>query len=323
MIRDICDHRSPLFRRLAAACGLAYALAIATLTTAEADEPITVQVRSGRSFTAQIDERSDASKLWLRFSKETSSILRPIEWSAITEITRGDRLLPMNEVREQAIAAHEALLRQPKPATPSRAAVSPTVAAPRAVEAPAPRGSMQTWNIQPASAAEPVAPRAPVRSISADAYLANWDADVESDGLFLSLAALDGTGFATPVDGTLEVELIGDRQPPLSRGNAFPVLARWTRQVTAKEIEESGGYYKTRLEFQALHPEYQLWLSSHALVHVRFLVPGDGAFEASIDAVPMRRFSPVRERAQQAFGTRFLPNEQTGRGHRESSSYGP
>jgi len=293
--------------RLVAAC--AVVVATASQSTAE---PVTVGVRSGRRFTAEIDLRSNADKLWLRFSKETSSILRPIEWSSITEIRRGEETLSIEQVRTDAIAANAAL--PPKPKMPL---------AKRAVEGGPSRGSFQTWNIRPTSAEEPVEPRQPVRSISFDAYLANWDADVEADGLYLSLSALDGTGFTTPVDGTLEVELIGDRRPPLTRGNAFPVLGRWSRQVTAAEMENSGGYYRTRLEFQALDPEYNLWINTHSLVHVRFSVPGDGAFEASVDGVRMRGFTPVRDRAQAAFGTRFLPSERTGRGHRESSTFGP
>jgi hypothetical protein len=275
-------------------------------------ELVTVTVKSGRTFTAEIDPRSDAAKLVLRFSKETSTILRPIEWTAVTEIRRGEAVLPIETVRTQAIAENAA---RPKSMKPSPALGTSS------------RGTVRAWPVRPAAGEEEspnaAAVRGPVRSITVDAHLANWDADVEADGLSLSLGAFVGDGYAAAVDGTLEVALIGERQPPYSRGNAFPVLARWTRQVTAAEIEAAGGYYKTRLEFQAVHPEYERWVSNHALVHVRFLVPGDGTFETSIDAVPMRRYSPVRERTEQAFGTRFLPNERTGRGHRESATFGP
>ncbi|MCE9605396.1 MAG: hypothetical protein K8U03_10910 [Planctomycetia bacterium] len=304
----LCNHRCV---RAVCRFGFVFGVVLAMVPQALA-EPVVVHVKSGRRFTAEIDPRSDASHLWLRFSKEASAILRPIEWSAITELRQGNTVLPIERVRDQAIALRKTLPLKKTAPIESRAVVGSAA-----------KGTFRTWPTVPASATAPLSEYSPVRSISVEAYLANWDADVESDGLLLSLAALDGTGLSMPINGTLEVELIGDRQPPLSRGNAFPVLARWSRQVTVAEMEASGGYFKTRLEFQALHPEYQLWLSNHALVHVRLLVPGDGAFEASIDAVPMRRFSPVRERAQQAFGTRFLPNEQTGRGHRESSSYGP
>ena len=307
---------------------IAWAVALALLPRAQAEPvtgpvtvtgPVVVTVKSGRTFTAEIDPRSDESKLVLRFTKESSTILRPIEWGAVTEIRREDEVLPIDAVRARAIADHAAL---------------PTVVKPKQIvlrggsaRSASPSSSVRAWPVRPAAGEEELpgaaAIRGPVRSITADAYLANWDADVEADGLALSLGALDGDGYGAAVDGTLEVELIGERQPPYTRGNAFPVLARWTRQVTAAEIEAAGGYYKTRLEFQAVHPEYERWVSNHALVHVRFLVPGDGTFETSIDAVPMRRYSPVRERTEQAFGTRFLPNERTGRGHRESATFGP
>lgn len=302
----ICD-----LRRLWRLCLLAFCSLVAASAVEAGAEPITVGVKSGRRFTAEIDTRSNAEKLWLRFNKDSMSILRPIDWSSITEIRRGEQSLSIEQVRTQAIAANAALPPKPKAAP-----------VPRAVEGGPRSGSFQTWNIRPAAAEEPLPPRSPVRSISFDAYLANWDADVEADGLYVSLSALDGTGFLTAVDGTLEIELIGDRQPPLTRGNAFPVIGRWSRQVTAAEMENSGGYYRTRLEFQALDPEYHLWINTYALVHVRFSVPGDGVFEASVDGVRMRGFTPIRDRTQAAFGTRFLPTEKTGRGHRESATFG-
>lgn len=299
-------------RPLAVATCLALCAVLSAAASQAGAEPITVSVKSGRRFTAEIDERSNADKLWLRFSKESSSILRPIEWSSITEIQRDGEPLSIEQVRAQAVAANAASPPKPK-----------VVVAPRAVEGAASRGSFQTWNIRPAAAEEPLEPRSPVRSIGIDTYLANWDADVEADGLYLSLRALDGFGFSAAVDGTLEVELIGERRPPLTRGNAFPVIARWSRQVTAADMAASGGVYRTQLEFQALDPEYNLWVNTYALVHVRFSVPGDGVFETSVDGVRMRGFTPVRDRAQAAFGTRFLPTEKTGRGHRESSTFGP
>jgi len=260
-------------------------------------ELATVKSVDGRTLTAEIDGRSDDTVLWLRFDRGPTTIRRSVAWANIASARVGDAEIDVDELRRRAAVASQAQ------ASADDSSSSPAPSSPRA-------GTLRTWHIAgrstDASTSSPV-----VRSLYIDGSLRNWDADVEADGIVLSFAALDELGAPVPVDGTLEVELIGERLPPYSRGNAFPVLARWTRSVAAGA--DGGGYYSARLEFQASHPDFELHLPRYAMLHARLMVPGQGTFEASLDGVSLRGFTPVRDRIEAASGTRWLPTERTGR----------
>lgn len=297
--------------RLAAwtAC-LAVGVALVVAENAHTAE-VTITVADGRRFTAEIDPRSNAARLWLRFGTAQTTIQRPIEWSAVVRVRRDGVELTGEELKREIATATKA---------------SPPAAIPKSLVEPftpkqetANVGGLRLWRVPGANSLPPLEPIAPVRSLAVDAYLANWDADVESDGLVVNFAALDDYGDSVPIDGSLEVELVGERQPPYSRGNAFPVLGRWTQQVTSADGTSPSGYTRVRLPFQAFDPEYVNSLPWFALAHVRLIVPGQGTFEASVDAVRLRGFTPVRDRMEAAAGTRFLPTEQSGRSKRLSS----
>jgi hypothetical protein len=308
--------RLPDGLRLAAVLTMLWGIGAATACGAEgpavretaAKEPVTVRLASGRSFTAAIDGRSDTATLWLRFSADRSTILRPVAWSTVVGGAASGRELSIDELRGRAAtarAADESTVR-PRPLV--------THGGPTRPPAPVARpGGVQTWNVPNAGvvSAAYYAREVRVTHIAIDAQMAGWDAAVEADGLLVDVTPIADDGATLPVSGTVEIELIGPALPPLSRGNSFPVLARWTRQLRADDPAAAGGTYRLRLPFQAYHPEYEFNPSRHALVHVRLLAPGHGTFEASADAVTLRGFTPVRERMEQAFGTRFLPTERT------------
>jgi hypothetical protein len=153
-----------------------------------------------------------------------------------------------------------------------------------------------------------------VRSLAVDAYAANWDGDVEVDGLRVQLRPLDATGEVVPVEGTLEVTLIGwrtgrtnSRQPPVR-------LARWTRPVHSAELGPFGIEY--RLPFQSVHPEFDLRWAPHGTVHARLSAPGQGVFDVTESTVRIRPYSAMRDHLEYVSGGRFLPVERTGRGPR-------
>ena len=50
---------------------------------ADAQENITVHLASGRTLTAQIDARTDASQLWLRWDSPNAQVLRPVRWQCV------------------------------------------------------------------------------------------------------------------------------------------------------------------------------------------------------------------------------------------------
>jgi hypothetical protein len=145
-----------------------------------------------------------------------------------------------------------------------------------------------------------------------DAYVANWDQDVEVDGLVVHVFPLDCDGLVTPVDGTLNVTLVGQQLGAVRDREPFPHLGQWTRAVCLEDFGPAGAVY--RLPFQAVHPEFDLRVSSGALAHARLIVPGSGTFEDSQATLRIRPYSAFRDHLQQRRGTRFLPVERTGRG---------
>jgi hypothetical protein len=150
--------------------------------------------------------------------------------------------------------------------------------------------------------------------------MARWDANVEIDGLAVRVLPLDEYGAVTPVDGTLEVELIAE---PVAWGRPLqfpppdtpPVsLGRWQQAVCVRDFGPSGAVY--RLRYQGANPELERRWSNFAAVHVRLSVPGQGVFEATQDGVQIRLVSPTRDQLEQSTGHRWFPQERTGDGRR-------
>ena len=158
----------------------------------------------------------------------------------------------------------------------------------------------------------------PVTTIAFDARVANWDADVETDGLVVDLYPLDAYGNIVPVRGTAEVEFFASQRrdfqyAPLSGGDTFELLERWTRSFEPFDVGSGG--IRLRLPFGAIHPELRSdWLAwPLGLVHVRLVVPGAGVFDDSRDAVRVRPWAPNRDYLEMNTGRRFLPTERLGR----------
>ena len=246
------------------------------------ESEVTVLLSNGRQSAAALDGRTDGDHLWLRFHSDTTTLLRAIPWDEIVSAHYEGRELTREEFP----------------------AVAAKVQAPAAVA----RRSRATWGH---------APR--VTSVRFDAFLANWDGDVEADGLIIDIYPLDRNGQVIPASGILEVDLIASRAGEfnLSPRNSRQTLGRlghWTMMVRTHDVDSSGATF--RLPFQAAHPEFDTNLGSHGLVHVRLVVPGHGVFEESVDPVRIRRFSPLRDALERSDGRRFFPLERTGRGKR-------
>ena len=154
--------------------------------------------------------------------------------------------------------------------------------------------------------------------MSMDPYIANWDADVETDGLVVEVAPLDAYGTLVPASGTLEVELFAPQRrvfhhAPLSGGDTLELVERWTRALNAVDFGPRG--VQVRLPYGAIHPELRPdWMASwYGLVHVRLTIPGHGVFEDSRDGVRIRPWAPNRDHLEMNTGRRFLPTERLGR----------
>lgn len=267
-------------------------------------EQIVVRLASGRTFAAAIDDRTDSERLWLRFQRGGASILRPVDWQSIESVWRERRALSVIELRQ---AVDELRSRPPAPERAGHAdgGTAATVEngenlASAGEESPEPRAlrSHAIGNV--------------VRSIAIDATIARWGGGVESDGVLLRVAPLDADGQVIPASGALEVELFGDQYGSPARGKDYRLLGRWVSRLDAAQMTPEGAVI--RLAFQAVSPDFAVDLGPYAVVHVRFTAPGHGTFEASTNPVRLRAYNGVRDRLQQAEGTRFFNSERTNRG---------
>jgi hypothetical protein len=256
-----------------------------------------VWLSSGRQVSGAIDPASSQEHLILRTEKSGITIRRSVTWQAI------ERML---------------IDGQPEAVTAWRRSLPPTSPpAMRALKIDLRGKAAEPVKAPPTAPLPP--PPSPATSLSFYASIANWDADVETDGLMVELSPVNAQGAMTPVSGTVEVALWAtQRRPaldlaPRSGGSTIELVERWTRAVSVADFGTSGAVLK--LPFGAVHPEIDAaWpASTYGLVHVKLSVPGQGVFEASRDGITIRPFSPIRDRLELKGENRFLPTERVGR----------
>ncbi len=277
---------------------------------------VTVQLSSGRVFRGAVDARTDADRLWLRFSMESGFLIRPIDWRRVVSATQGDRPLTHDELRQIADQLKDAATLDSEH----------TIGIERSNSGGVPVEPLPVPNGQ--AEPPPPSPQPRVRSLKIDAAVANWDDDVEVDGLLVNVYPLDDYLWPLPVDGTLDVELfrrvtqeLGN--PPNQGLHAFPALERWSRRVLLEDFGPFGAVYK--LEFHpAYHPDFGRGFDSArlGLLHARLNAPGHGTFDATATDVEIRPYSAFRDAVQTETtsvrgghyrrGSRFLPVERTG-----------
>lgn len=272
--------------------------------------PLTVALASGRRFTAELDVRTDDHQLWLRWNGRSGHLLRPIDWERVERVELGGETYTGRELQE-AIALVREAFPSPSPAGAPAALLAsyptPLDAGPMVLPPPALALLPPPPPFVAAHQFEP--PR--VRSVAIEARTANWDSDVEVDGLLLDIFPLDGAGFILPVRGTIQVELIGEETGTARSRQPYAVLGRWTEQVCPVDFHSYGA--RVKLPFRQVHPEFDLGWAPKGLVHVRLSVPGEGVFEASQSTIRVRPASAMRDRLEQATGQRFFELERTGR----------
>lgn len=266
------------------------------------DGPVTVELASGRRFTAEVDARTDRSRLWLRRDLKSGFLLRPIDWAGVVCVELGGDRFTGEEFHHAVGKVRQSLPAEAdRDATPSAIAVGP---AENRLGASTAR--------QPHVQDSRRAPR--VRSFVVEAQLANWDGDVETDGLLVRIMPLDDRGVAVPVHGTLEVTLTAEGVGVVQRPRPFARLGRWAKPVRRAEFGPYGATY--RLPFQSVHPQFDDRWAAFGAVHARLSVPGHGTFEQTADDVRIRAYSAVRDRLQQTTGRRFFEQERIDRGPR-------
>ena len=272
-------------------------------------ETVSVKLASGRWFTGEVDARTDTEQLWLRFGDSTTSLLRPIRWSRVEFGSITETALDLPEFKEHAMnlaTSHNVF--EPQVSEAKTSAVRPADIS-RDDRPDAKKDTLQN-----------LTKRKLLASVDFEAYIANWDNDVENDGLILHLQLLnDQGGIPRMAHGTLHIELITTlhAEPHNSfrrQGRQIVTLGTWVKHLVQDHVDTKGILIK--LPFQANHPEFSSRMGTHGLVHVKFVVPGQGVFEASQDSIRIRPFSPLRDLREQQEDQRFFANEGTGRAKR-------
>ncbi|HEX4000488.1 MAG TPA: hypothetical protein VHX65_18190 [Pirellulales bacterium] len=257
---------------------------------------LSVSVLSGRTFEGQLDPQTDRELLWLRVGEGAIVLRRPIEWSRVVRVRQGNKELSPDELRAIAHSA-PAATREPLLPPPPVPATDWTVA--------------KTWLTAPANRSAPAAPPSPVAALQIDVELGHWTPGVEPSGIVVCIHPTTADGSLAPVDATMAVDLIGQRPASEGAGDGLATIGRWTQAVRAGDFGPLGAEF--RFPFQAVHPDFDLELRAHGLVHVRLSVPGQGTFAASQALVRLRPYSAVRDRLQEHTGSRFAPIEETDR----------
>jgi hypothetical protein len=273
----------------------------ATAAKSLAAEPsLLVQLASGRQFRGTIDGTSSDQQLVLRSLERNITQWRSINWERIVAAQLD--AAPIQIVQLQELARLER----------DRAATDQRHTRRSLIEI---RGT--PIDAVPLAVPPPVSPPRVV-TVTFDAFVANWDGDVETDGLVLEIAAIDEFGYLAAANGTLQVELFAPQRrvfhhAPLSGGDTLELVERWTRAVSADNVGPAG--FRVRLPFGAVHPEIDFdWVASwYGLVHVQLALPGHGVFEDSKDGVRIRPWAPNRDNLEMNTGRRFLPTERLGR----------
>lgn len=269
-----------------------------------------VLVVSGRRFVADVDVRTDAKCLWLRWNKGASYMLRPIDWQRVVSVELEGETYSGRELREAV-----AVLREVAPVVSSSRLAEKEASWVRYESPPAVVSAASAWPDVPPrwalGALDEQTGRPRVRSLAIEVAPANWDEDVEVDGLVLNVYPLDAAGFVVPVRATIEVELILAKRATKPSGEAFVRAERWVEHVCPEDFFTHGAQY--RLPFRQVQPEFDLRWAPKGLIHARLSVPGEGVFAASASMVRVRPYSAVRDRLEQTSGGRFFEIERTGR----------
>jgi hypothetical protein len=263
-----------------------------------AEPRATVRLVSGREFSGLIDATSTEQQLVLRSAGAGITIKRPVRWERIVVLEVDGNQRDVAAVRAE-FSGHQAQKRERTP--------------PHKVD-------LQAWPRAPAAmtVVEEELPPPRVATVAFDPQIANWDGDVETDGVVIFVTPLDAYGNLLPLGGTLEVELYAPQrrtldQAPQSGGDTLELVERWTRAITPEDFGARGA--RVQLPFGAITPELQPnWTASHyGLVYARLSIPGQGVYGSTRDGVRVRPWAPNRDRLEMKTGQRFLSNENLGR----------
>jgi len=260
--------------------GLCAALAIGSTVRAAVE----IHTADGRVLAGEVDSRTTADHLWVRQESDGIILATPVRWTSIASAFIDGEPTDVAQLSDRsgqlASETRFGFLVEYDPEQPTH----------QSVTLPVPPGR--------------------ITSLEIDAVLVNHDRDVEPDGYELVIAAVDVHGQSVPVKGNLYVRLMGERNVHHTGRIRFEDLQQWNQPVAPHDFIDGVAAYV--LPFRALNPEFDDELRLDAQLNVRLGVFGEGNFAATVP-VPLRQFSPYRDRLQMFQGSRFFRDELSGR----------
>ncbi|MDA1233148.1 MAG: hypothetical protein O2856_20480 [Planctomycetota bacterium] len=300
---------------LALLAAILHCLTAGVVWSDDASTVVTLHLANGRKAIGQIDSTTDDTHLVIRESSSSVVVRTRVPWISIGSIDIENQSVTVTELQQRLLqlqSASSAFAFSPstvvvqRGADPEFVSVSPYRGNVMIVSSDAPE------TISPPSFRTPSAqPR--VRSLQFFTQPANWDNDTEIDGLLIQIRSVDEVGRLVPVNGTLELKLMGLSQTlggQVQQGLSpveFPVLDTWSQTVRRADFTNEGAVY--RLEFRHYRPGRDVSVDPVGLSKARLAVPGVGAFDASEDVTVLRPYSYIRDQHQMFRGTRMLSGE--------------
>jgi len=274
--------------------GVGMPLLVAATVIFDNAETITVQRLDDSKISGQIDAETDADFLCIRQTEPGLALIRSITWDQIKNLQRDGEELTPDQFRE--------LIGELASEIPVQFFERPTSAVTEKI--PEPSGRHQALSGQTGQNRR-------LNSLHASAWLANWDRDVEPDGLEVELIPHDADGQPLALDGVVRLRLTGwqpDTYDPMGT-RAFPELALTTVRIRSEDFHSHST--RVRIPFRELNPEHDVQLLAYGQLHVEFNANHLGLVAASI-SVRVRAFNPLRDRLQLKTGSRFFTEERTG-----------
>lgn len=253
-------------------------IAASTIHADDAAPLLSVTLADGSVIAGHPDARSDGNELCLRRGSAELYTLRHIPWKSVTGGEFHGRAYEGPKLKK--------LVRRLKSKPVDPRASEPT----------------------PVSTVEKASPPAPnnniPHSVAAVREVVIINSRVENKSLVVHLRVRQRR--PASFQGTLRVDLIGlphgrrnFAAAPGRRTNDIERLANWTRRIQAADFQDGEAIIRFPLR-QGLGPKY----GDFGFIKARLTLPGHGTFASSMDGVPLRAFSPVRDAVERRTGRR-------------------
>jgi hypothetical protein len=234
-------------------------------------ELVMVQAEDGRVLIGEVDQRTDDRMLWLRTTSPNLVLSTALPWNEIAWVQHANRRFKPSRFRGMA-----AEFASPVPAD--------FFQEPQVYTRPEPTHEDGSYNGR-VYVVPPSAVKTPAQTVVAQAHVANWDGDAETDGLVIKIAPRASSGDMAPLDGVLVVELLGRKYRSAPRRSPIVELEEWSLRVRNQDFGALGATY--RLPFQTFFPDRDHSIAREGRLRVRLTGGRTGPLEASV-LVPLR-----------------------------------